>query len=1252
MARHATGFSTDTPGAAPDGWTHYGAGASLVEVDTALEDGMRLRLAPAATAAYARAIWTAAGSLAAPTIYVRGRLDTLATSIEDYLGVLLAYSHGAGTGYFVNVRRTGSYRVQVGRVVGGSTVPDADALLAWDPRGVWWHLVVQHVPNPTTPSASLLRVRAWTGEVEDDPGTWQATATGTPYAAYPSGAVGLLAWSQTTAGALFYADTFEAVTGADDLQLAAPVPPWYHDLTLFGDDDETPVLGSVDGAGAVTVACFSTDPAHPRPFLDTPENHGEASVDFQQGRATLGRATFTVLDRRRTAADQASGLLTYHLADADGETARIGRRALWQLRRGGRRLTVLDGPLSEVELLGDLASFRLAVRDTNENARRTRLFDRTGTTAVYPRGVVAGYGLRPDGTFMAPPVAPLVGTYTEGSHSQGITGRVTYAELDKKRVPPERVITDATHAALRDAQEPAPAPYIGHYRWPLVDLWWRPVGGGAWNVIAAPWRDALAGNKLSVASGRTKAADGTEHSVQFYTSFAWLWNPTLSSEPRPANGAQVEFLIVYTGPASAAYPFHFEGTHGELIRNVLRGDYSARAGVDASGLPIPYTPRVRYDESALVGAGAPAVMQTPARLRITEPVADAREWLEKVFQAIGAAPALDEAGRVAPVAYEVPGPDVDLATLDDTKTIGAEWLHSDRNAVNVVRLTYPRDYPIPPAADPAGSASAGDGIGTREVVAEYRNEASVAKLGERRWELKPVSLRALGNEDQQPISGDVADETAYQVARERARQALNRLLYGGQALQADVLRSAFPDLRPGDWVMVELSWLPDYRDRTRGTFRLAQVLGVRDSDPITRRLTLLDAGPNEQPLAAPTVGSPTAAADGVVSLPVVTVPAGAEGRVDYAVAASVPAASSGEWIFADAVAAGESARTAPVPAGATVWLRARSEAPGRRPSEWTTPSSVVAPQRPRVWGIAATVAADGTASVTWTANAYALGVRARYDYRAAEEEPVLGSPEDFSGAGGVGVLAQPWPAGVSLTVELTAYPGWTGTAVSGTAGDVATITIADPRLDSTPWVASFDADHTPAGSITWEVAFNRGTTLGRVLARLGSWPTDDGTATGRPDPAFRKTDDITRDTAEGVFPVVSGTYYLIAQAIGADGEYHTAALSVVVSGVPGGSNPGTPTEAPGAVAVRQSGLGAGSTAEVVAAWEHTLTAHPLEVRWYADGALAHTETVAQPTSAANRSFAVGTEVWAVLAYDDGTTYGPTATTTVLTVQAV
>jgi hypothetical protein len=303
-------------------------------------------------------------------------------------------------------------------------------------------------------------------------------------------------------------------------------------------------------------------------------------------------------------------------------------------------------------------------------------------------------------------------------------------------------------------------------------------------------------------------------------------------------------------------------------------------------------------------------------------------------------------------------------------------------------------------------------------------------------ELDGFIFRAIGNVIGQPISGDVMDETGAQQAYIRGHELIDRCAYGTQASFVRVRRDAtgIADLREMDWVLDARSWRPNYTSGDRGGNHIAQIVSIKDISPVWREMRIVDAAPYANPIGQPTLGTVVGDAAGVVSVPISAVPAGGQARVDYAVSPTVPDTTSSLWTFLGRTVELTTLQSPPLEAATTVWIRARGEKEGRRPSAWTTPVSVVLAGTPIILDGRISISSVGVPTITWVANASTGGVKVLYQVHLPN---VLVSPTTFVSADvddGQVVLPIALRPGEWISVDIQGYTGWTGSAVSGTAG--------------------------------------------------------------------------------------------------------------------------------------------------------------------------------------------------------------------------
>ena len=351
-----------------------------------------------------------------------------------------------------------------------------------------------------------------------------------------------------------------------------------------------------------------------------------------------------------------------------------------------------------------------------------------------------------------------------------------------------------------------------------------------------------------------------------------VYDPTVAD--LPAEDDVIEFFLIGPIPPDELHPVIVEGiTAGQFAVNVYAGLYSARDPIDGTVIPTG----IRYDEPSF------AQMTDLVRIRLDKPIEDARDWLEKhIYAPTGWCPALNSLGQISPVSQVAPTDATGLTVITDAVTEPTPDWDAGQRVINVIRFNYPRDYIVgnPDPDPPTDQVVRQNLIGQRDVVLEFRDEASITRHGEQPIEISGEAFRAIGlvadaaaeetadpgafqfsgttklskfilgvagqPTTQQPIvrsavlvlpvSGDVADEVGYQLFLLRQIHVLNRYTLGAPGISIPVMRAFIPDHRCGDWVVLDLSWLPDYITQRRGLQTLAQIVALGDLDCAWRRL--------------------------------------------------------------------------------------------------------------------------------------------------------------------------------------------------------------------------------------------------------------------------------------------------------------------------------------------------------------------------------------------------------------------------------
>lgn len=592
---------------------------------------------------------------------------------------------------------------------------------------------------------------------------------------------------------------------------------------------------------------------HPRPYLAEPDNYGEQEIDVAAGAASIGVVSVAIIDPRQVASDQDTGWMTSMLA-ANGVPDVVGRRA--RLRRFISEelgwFTIADGPASSPRLAPSYAGFLIDIRDTRETERKVKIFeggggiapttpgqpfDPTGVKTILPDAVWGGYGYDAGtDTYLVAPASPVTGTAQLGAFPYSIYDNMRYMSIS----------AEVIGLAAWRAAEGVPA-FTGEvdvgfdtitrrYRvtFKNLTLLWRAQGSSdPWTEISGTLvidrqqiEDLGAGSieplqtNLLISSPHPDFTNETGRSVT-----AVVFGDSRGDTYLPADDQAIELVLVYRGPPSEDLPVYIEGiTAGEFARNTYAGVYSRR---DSAGNLV--ATGIRYDENALLQ------MTDVLRFRLFEVITDARDWLEgHIYAPTGWVPALDRDGRISPVSQVAPTSLLGLSAVNDAITVPTPDWNGGERIVNVLRFVYHRDYV------PGNSANVetGDGLARREIVIEWEDSVSVERNGVQELTIEGDAFTAIGTADAEPVSGDQTQEVAFLLSQLRQLHVQARYALGAPTISVPVFRAAIPLARAGDWVVLDLSWLPDYTTGKRGLITLAQIVALGDLDCAARKLLL------------------------------------------------------------------------------------------------------------------------------------------------------------------------------------------------------------------------------------------------------------------------------------------------------------------------------------------------------------------------------------------------------------------------------
>ena len=502
-----------------------------------------------------------------------------------------------------------------------------------------------------------------------------------------------------------------------------------------------------------------------------------------------------------------------------------------------------------------------------------------GGRSLVPDELLDGYGedpALPDGWLIreGAPLKGLIvrhGFYPSPAVIQVHVGATVFPE-QLRRLLIWQAAYDAVIGGIGRAALLGGLPHMGEGN-PQFVFRWRPQGSSApWNEVPGD----VMGVSLSTADSTVTTGARVVGQViiedRRLDPAESVYDP--GATDLPDTDDIIEFFLIGPIAPDEQHPVIVEGiTAGQFAVNAYAGLYSMRDPITGTVVPTG----IRYDEPSF------AQMTDLVRIRLDKPIEDLRDWLEKhIYAPTGWVPALNSLGKISPVSQVAPVDATGLTVLTDAVTEPTPDWDAGQRVINVIRFTYPRDYIIgaPDPDPPYASEVRQNLIGQRDIILEFRDELSITRHGEQPLEISGEAFRAIGlvadaaaEETADPgafqfsgqtklskfiigvsgqattelpivrtavlvlpVSGDVADETGYQLFLLRKIHVLNRYTLGAPAISIPVMRAFIPDHRCGDWVVLDLSWLPDYITQRRGLQTLAQIVALGDLDCGWRRL--------------------------------------------------------------------------------------------------------------------------------------------------------------------------------------------------------------------------------------------------------------------------------------------------------------------------------------------------------------------------------------------------------------------------------
>ncbi len=240
---------------------------------------------------------------------------------------------------------------------------------------------------------------------------------------------------------------------------------------------------------------------------------------------------------------------------------------------------------------------------------------------------------------------------------------------------------------------------------------------------------------------------------------------------------------------------------------------------------------IRYTEADLL------LMTNLVRARITEPIEDLRDWAEKhVYAPTGWAPSLDFNLAISPSSQAIPDSFDGLPVFDDDMTEPTPSWNAGETLINLLRFEYERW--VAPILLIDQQAESIDQLEPRDVIYSFQSAGSVTRR-ENKEEYSGVMFAAVG--DEQGLSVEL--EVGAVLAGDRKLYVFDRYNTGAQTIEIPVKRAVSKTLKPGQWIVVDLSWLPDYVLRRRGASWGGQIVAIHDIDCAWRIVLIEEAVP-------------------------------------------------------------------------------------------------------------------------------------------------------------------------------------------------------------------------------------------------------------------------------------------------------------------------------------------------------------------------------------------------------------------------
>lgn len=612
-----------------------------------------------------------------------------------------------------------------------------------------------------------------------------------------------------------------------------------------------------------------------------------------------------------------SDQLTAKLADSDGRLVALGRIAELQINEGGAGFaTVAKGRISAIPQTDGVKEYDVHISDERWLSRRTNAYSSFGTTSLIPSGLVSAFYQFPaiDGLTLVVDSVSGNTVVFRVRESGPVNGQVVEFLRDDQAFGSSAIGLSGAFvtARLRASGADREIEVFSQYA----------VGGGAFSPL---------GELFAILINGTAAP------------LNWLRVYWPSSGFSPGDEVTGAYVYAPSARPSPAVPYHVGGTDGVDPMQELKDVY------DAVGQRYDSDAFSTWNESTKPEGliAHPLVPRLWPRFTAMPKVADLEDlW----YGMLGLVPFENASGEITPRWVTMPH-DVDPDTLTDvTAAKLSDEEHPTfhpigRETVTVVRTRFTayewvRDNEL----EDSFSWPVDRMRETLRSLPDLENDR-VSDLGEHVYSLDLIGLPS--------------HLFAFQFRDQRSEELFDR--FGDGAIRGQLRgMSALDSVMGGDFCVITLATYPNMALQARGGSRLVQVMGKRSGPPGV--LEYLDAGPDEQPLSAPTVAivKTPGATKHSVNVTISNLPAAADG---YQLQLKVGA---NDWQTYRKGTSNETVTIKDLPSNTQIQARARSRAVGRIRSGYSTPVNVTLDAMTAPSGLTVTDITGTSAHWSWT----------------------------------------------------------------------------------------------------------------------------------------------------------------------------------------------------------------------------------------------------------------------------------------------